>query len=399
MSLRHRIGLYVCLVGLLFGGCSLDIGGGQPPAGSGDKAHELGLPLGTPQPDPHLPGWKVVLSGERFVESSRVPGLTVSLARPGRVAGCALPTGSVHATAAPFLVVSDDGGSTWQAHPVAGAAALSSCMVIADAQQPDTFVVGPGIEGTGIQPISYITRDAGRTWARIEAPSRSTVGFIYGATTLVGGELLALLHDGDTHAWRFAERSPSGDWHFLDAGLPQAPGELTSAVPVAASLDAEDPSRIYAIVPTGPVGLALYATSDGGASWRKRLTLAAASFAALWSLRDHELFVQAPTDGAGGMVMLRSLDGGDTWSSVPLRDDPNAGQMMVLVGSSGRLLDVTNAGIFQLAAGSGQPSVKLADLPDRMFPAVVCVIVEGSQPALLCGDEAGTLAHSLPKEG
>src|SRR5689334_605126 len=240
--LRCRIGLGVCLVGLLFGGCSLDIGGRRAPAvGSGDQTRGLGLPPGTPQPDPHLPGWKVVLSGERFVESSRVPGLTVSLARPGRVAGCALPTGSVHATAAPFLVVSDDGGSTWQAHPVAGAAALSSCMVIADAQQPDTFVVGPGIEGTGIQPISYITRDAGRTWARIEAPSRSTVGFIYGATTLVGGELLALLHDGDTHAWRFAERSPSGDWHFLDAGLPQAPGELTSAVLVAASLDAEDP--------------------------------------------------------------------------------------------------------------------------------------------------------------
>jgi hypothetical protein len=57
---------------------------------------------------------------------------------------------------------------------------------------------------------------------------------------------------------------------------------------------------------------------------------------------------------------------------------------------------MTEAGIFQPAGGEGQPAVKLADLPDSHFLAA-CVIVEGSQPVLLCGDESGTLAHSLPK--
>ena len=332
-----------------------------------------------------------MLSGERFVGSGGVSGLTASLARPGRVAGCALPAGPTHA-AAPYLAVSDDEGSTWQAHPVAGAAALPSCIVLADAQQPDTFVVGPGFGGTGIEPAAYLTRDAGRTWTRITTPSGSTVALLYGTTMLVGGELLALLNDGSAHTTRLAERLASGAWVYLDAGLPHDPGTFV----VTAMLDAETPSHVYAILPTGPVGMALYATNDSGASWHKQLTLATASFASLWSLPNHRLFVQAPTDGAGGMVMLRSLDGGDTWSTVLLRGDPDAGQIMVLVGSSGRLLDMTEAGIFQPAGGEGQPAMKLADLPDSHFLAA-CVIVEGSKPALLCGDESGTLAHSLPK--
>lgn len=92
-SRRHHYLLGIRI--LLVSGCASGNGGHAPqPSG---QTRPSGLLVGQMVTAPPPPGWRLVLNGERFTGNAAEAGLTPVPARPGWLAGCALPTGPLNA--------------------------------------------------------------------------------------------------------------------------------------------------------------------------------------------------------------------------------------------------------------------------------------------------------------
>ena len=96
-----------------------------------------GLTPGVLDTRPVPAGWTRVLNGQVF------NGTATSPADPRTLAGCPLPAqlAAVAAAAPPVLVLSTDGGVTWQSHPIPGADETQGCAVLADTEHAGTYIV------------------------------------------------------------------------------------------------------------------------------------------------------------------------------------------------------------------------------------------------------------------
>lgn len=243
-------------------------------------------------------GWRRILDGQRLSSDigDRAPGLVASAARPGRLAGCALPAASSD-NVVPAFVLSDDGGLTWRAFPIPGAPATDMCVVLADTQQADTFLVSilpPSSNG-----VALFTVDAGVTWHKLAVPPGSDTQ-VWPYYSLVAGHLLAAtMTPQESVYWHLRETLLSGSgnsaWRQLDGNLPNLhfakfPGYLN--LPQTFTTAPDDPARIYLITGSDAGAMEVYATSNAGQSWRLLYRLPTAKRVKLWTATDHRVYVQ-----------------------------------------------------------------------------------------------------------
>jgi len=214
-----------------------------------------------------------------------------------------------------YLLRTADGGRTWsRVSPAAGGAEGRLVgLRFADAAHGWAY---------GELGALYATRDGGDTWARQAVPTRRLLlaaeffdarrGWLAGA----GGTLLRTEDGGAT--WR----------EGLVVGGREAGGPAAARRPATGprfnAVEFADERRGWAVGSRG----ALYATEDGGRTWRAQNSGVAAD------LLDVK-FADARTGwavGSGGLV-LRTRDGGRTWQAeAPVT--PHALERLSLVGST-----------------------------------------------------------------
>jgi photosystem II stability/assembly factor-like uncharacterized protein len=218
-----------------------------------------------------------------------------------------------------YLLRTDDGGRTWSRVEVAGA-------------DVDARLVGVRFAGArhgwayGELGALYSTSDGGETWARRRVPTRHLLldaellderrGWVAGA----GATLLRTDDGGLTwRAARLIERAGGGPAAPADAGEEGRDGGRAVRFNAVEFADA----RSGWVVGSGG---AVYATSDGGATWRAQVSEVAAD------LYDVE-FADARRGWAVGYggVLLRTEDGGRTWEAEASRT-PHTLERLFLVG-------------------------------------------------------------------
>ena len=333
-----------------------------------------GLTPGVLDTRPVPAGWTRVLDGQDF------NGIATSPADPRTLAGCPLPAqlAAVAAAAPPVLVLSTDGGVTWQSHPIPGADQTTSCAVFADTEHAGTFIVDTN-------DAAYETTDTGQTWQTLTPPA----GYTMSLSSLVGGYLTAaLIPSAGTTGPRLGQRSPEGTWTILppfDEGFPTSIG-----------VDPDNSAHIYAAVSLSQVRMALIVTTDRGSTWRTVHIWNAATLLDIWTATNGRVVVQADVNAKVPHEVWFSPDAGASWHEVASQSaisqafvDPG-GNVLTLYSAhaygspSGGSLSELN-----LASGKLQP---IASSP-AFFDAIFCTT---TTDALLCGDVWGTyrLPHS-----
>ncbi len=290
--------------------------------------------LATATPVPPPVGWSQVLPGKRFIGPSGETGLVASGAKPGRLAGCALPAG-LYTRANPSFVISDDAGRTWQTRNIPSAEPMDTCLLLADTQEPDTFALGSG-DASELR----VTKDAGHTWFRLAAPSGQVIPIVSGRLALVAGHLIAMIHPDGAGQWHLAEVSlDTGSWQVLDARLPGVRPEDSQAghtSPLLAfEVDPSTPTTIYAATMITDV-VTLFATRDAGQSWHKVLELPSAKRVAVWTATGHRVFMEQLEGKDTEYQFFSSLDGGATWQGIGLH--ARGGGEQIYIGPQGRIV-------------------------------------------------------------
>jgi hypothetical protein len=396
LSNRIRGTVVVLMVAFLasLGGCSLF--GDSHPTVPLHSNLPPSLTPGVTDASPAPNGWYRVLNGQSFAaQQGAQPGLTGSRSRPGMLAGCPVPVGSATG-ASPVLVLSGDGGHTWQSKHISGAAPLPSCSALTDAQQPNIYVVGPGSLGSGFPPTVYATNDAGTSWHALTAPNGYIISIFTAATTLVGGHLFTVLQPSSGSTWRFAELTlPDGAWQMLDTHLPYhvtagAPPN-TYTPPMAFSVDPDDPSHLYAAMSTGAQGVSLFATRDSGATWKQVYAWPTSTKAAVWTASGNRVYAQDQVDTNTANQFFYSSDGGTTWSGSSLHE---RGADQIFVGPNGRVITFYSGRLFSLDPATGIFTA-LGAAPSLRVGAI-CATTSDPQATLLCGDQYDTYARLLP---
>jgi hypothetical protein len=354
------------------------------------------LTTGVTDAAPAPQGWYRVLNGQQFAAQGAVFAMVGSQSRQGNLIGCSLPARA--ASAPPVLVLSSDGGHTWQSRRIPGAAPLSLCSVVADSEQPDTYVVGPGAFGSNLPPTIYETIDGGAAWHALAPPSGYEISVIAASTTFVNGYFFTYLNPTAGGSPRFAELPPEGAWRMLDEHLPyaltQGAPENFYNTPEAFSVDPADPTHIYAAMDTGPEGVSLFSTQDSGITWKQVYRLPTSTRVAVWTASDSRVYIQDQIDYGVANQFFASADGGATWAGAGLH---NRGADQIFVGPDGRVITLYGGSVFNLDPMSGV-FTKLGAAPTfRSYS--LCAMSSGTSATLVCGDGYDTYARSLPAAG
>lgn len=348
-------------------------------------------PHDTPPPLPTAvlpPGWQTIAPGKRFTaQGGPSQGLVASLAKPDRIAGCALPVGVLQASI-PVFMLSDTAGQTWQTHAIPGMGEVQECIIAADSQRADTFIVtgGGGVDDSYLE----VTEDAGQTWRAL--PSSPAVGY----PSLVGGRLLGLWSSGVGNL-TLGEMTLDGVWRPLDTTLPVPTEDYLRGVQRYA-VDPHDATHIYAMQHTslndGSVALALYMTRNGGASWRllKLWTDNVERFS-FWMSGDGAIYYNKiyPSDQDGNPLYW-SVDGGLNWRSVPY-----TGADFVALSPQGRYFDIDeDIRLFNPKAGTFQSlGIKFPNGTTSAGMFYNFVVLESPTPILIGLSWTGTYAVRL----
>lgn len=235
------------------------------------------------------------------------------------------------------LYASADGGRSWRPLPLPAAAGSAVTVgAVRDAPAVVVTTVRPAA-GTGYEPDAWRSPDGGATWSRLEAPAGGTPG---------GGQFQDTRHG----TWSTRQRDVFRAWTTADGGstwrlaVEVAPGGTFGgrAVPASSSFQfaaAPDGTAWLVIMATGgPVATPsvlppprLLRSSDGGATWTETpLTLPT-------GIEDAWVTLGAPVVGADGRGQLAARayrvqgtggavaqlgtwtsttrDGGTTWSA------------------------------------------------------------------------------------
>jgi len=260
--------------------------------------------------------WLAILPHSRFsVGPSQ--GFAVSAARPGRLIGCGVPGDGTDAWPYPALAISDDGGQTWRQSSIQTIGSVTECIVVVDQMRPDTIIVG----GNGSPSQLAVTTDAGRTWRKLALPPDMQMIF---PGTLVDGQLIGQFHTfSNPFKLALGALSIDGSFRILDSRLPYQ-DSATDNTPMAFTVDPTNPLHLYAIIPAkwDPAhpssDVLLYATSDGGASWRLLHTFPFGERIDLWAPTPDALYlwVSYPWKSLNGNPLQESVDGGVTWRAI-----------------------------------------------------------------------------------
>ncbi|MGO8948160.1 MAG: WD40/YVTN/BNR-like repeat-containing protein [Ktedonobacterales bacterium] len=365
--------LAVCLVAVLVGALLAGLLMGVTPPFLASRA---ATPSTGPSPEPstppapplHVPaGWTQVLPGLILSDFSEFNTLVQSAVRPGRIAACALPPRPWPVTAVPVLVLSDDGGRTWQQRPIHLAGSVWECDLQEDILNPDTYAVSLAhiIDGkSNGDDETLVTYNAGRTWQRAVLPA---------------------------------------SMEYSCAGLPRQLAMPSWIQADPCTVDPWDPNHLYAIIQTSPStmsqGQGLYETRDGGSSWHWLHTWPTS----LGLMEIHPtstgLYVVDSQDPIGNEGVYRSTDGGVSWTRLPAKENTRA---VTYFGLGGRLLTTAYPQLFQVDPATGVPTL-LGDVPvtkegNGSVGGVISAVAicEGAEPSLVVAGPYGTFVRSLP---
>ncbi|HYE14070.1 MAG TPA: YCF48-related protein [Pyrinomonadaceae bacterium] len=209
-----------------------------------------------------------------------------------------------------YLMKTSDGGATWSRVDVTGADAEARLVGVrfADARRGWAF---------GELGALYMTGDGGATWARQRVPTKRLLlgaAFHDAARGWLVGAGATLLHTEDGgENWR----------EGLALGLDAQPRERLRTVSQAPTHDgrARPPLRFNAVSFAGArrgwavgAGGAVFATDDGGRTWRAQNSNVEADLFDVKFLDEREGWAV----GASGTI-LRTADGGATWAQEPAR--------------------------------------------------------------------------------
>jgi photosystem II stability/assembly factor-like uncharacterized protein len=218
---------------------------------------------------------------------------------------------------------STDGGATWQ--HVGGADSRGSDSLGSVVGTSDATTVWAGNEGDAgpvARPILDVSRDGGRTWADARLPG--LVGDIYVNDTLVappvfaGSDGAVAVNAASTDNppdVRFYHTSDGGRTWLLAARMPfdeTGPGGVAVI----------DPRHFVVIDSRSGV---VQASSDGGATWQQSTSsgLGAALRLRFWNPIQGAAIVLEGNGAAHNAGLLRTSDGGQTWTPVTLTAAPS----------------------------------------------------------------------------
>jgi len=208
------------------------------------------------------------------------------------------------------VFASGDGGATWQR--VGGAEGLGSVFGASDATT--VWAGNEGDAGPVGRAILDVSRDGGRTW--VDAALPGLVGDIFVNDTLVAppvfagsdGAVAVIAGSTDNPAdTRFYRTSDGGRTWLLAAREPL--GESGSA-----GVAVIDPQRYLVIDPAASLR---QVTSDGGRTWQQSVSagLDIGLHLRFWDPL-HGAAVVLTGNGAAHIALLRTSDGGQTWTPV-----------------------------------------------------------------------------------
>jgi hypothetical protein len=191
------------------------------------------------------------------------------------------------------LVVSRDGGLSWQPVALQGRADFHALAV----QRGDGRVlVGFNVVGE----VGLLrSLDGGLSWSTLPSEPLLAVGGVIGLD----------VHPND--ADRLLATTPAGLWATDDAGRSWGLRAFEGAYVTAVRYAPEDDGRVYAYV--ADPGLGLMLSEDGGATWAS-LGLALTGNDAVGHIAPHPTDPQRLHVGSFGMDVLATADGGGSWT-------------------------------------------------------------------------------------
>jgi len=294
------------------------------------------------------------------------------------------------------LYRSQDAGQSWSSMGLQETAHIARVRV----DPADTNIIYVAAMGTLFSTNSYRglyrSADYGQSWTRVLFVSDST-----GVTdvainplhpdTVFCATLERVRHDTyrrvygpECGIWRSVDRGLS--WTRLAAGLP-APSDDVGRIALA--IAPSRPSMIYAQILSGASlgydGLGLYRSADGGQTWTRRDTGGSfvGNFGGFgWYFGDVAVNPANPDIVYSlGLDLMRSANGGQTFSSVASSTHPDHHAIWIDPGNPNRLY-AGNDGGFYSSSNGGSTWSKSVDLPISQFYAGA---IDPSNPSRLTG--------------
>jgi photosystem II stability/assembly factor-like uncharacterized protein len=187
------------------------------------------------------------------------------------------------------------------------------------ASDPSTLWSGnQGDAGPVGRSILDVSRDGGRTWTDARLPG--LVGDIFVNDTLVAPPAF----DGNAGAVAVLAGSTDNPpdarfYRTADAGRTWVLAARRDAAQGAASVAVIDPKHFIIIDPSG-----LQTTSDGGATWQQSASTGAGAASRLrfWDPLIGVAVVQLENGAPPAAGLLRTIDGGQTWTPVAITPGP-----------------------------------------------------------------------------
>lgn len=292
-----------------------------------------------------------------------------------------------------------DAGATWSYSGLAATRRIARVAV--DPANPQRlFVAAMGSQfSTGPDRGLYRSEDGGATWAQVLFVSDSTGASdvvinpahpetVFCATwERVRHHTYRRAFGPECGIWRSADHGTT--WTRLSTGLP-APSDNVGRIGLA--IAPSRPSTVYAQIGSGSalgyIGLGLYRSLDGGATWTRRdgtgttSTFNTAFGGFCWYFGDMAV---SPTDPERifclGQSLIRSINGGTTFSNVTGLAHVDEHAMWIDPSNPNRIYLGSDGGFFWSANGSGTWQ-KSVDLPITQFYACT---VDPANPARLVG--------------